>query len=144
MLKSLAAVGLILGLFLAAPRNAEAVQGQGGDLEPKWWCCQAADVSDGPEAAGCSASCTEGGVPLGSAACSEAGNSSGPYVYPGGCLMATSEAECTNTTSSGNLPLFWCRTRSCGAGLYECGWVPDGSTFSYTWGDCEGTPCFGG
>lgn len=111
--------------------------------EPKWYCCEKADIASGPAGAGCSASCAAGGVPLGSSACSEEGESQGPYVYPGGCFVATSEAECVNTTINENVALFYCRRSSCGGGRYACSWVPDGSEFPISVASCDGTPCFG-
>ena len=116
------------------------------DPVPVTWCCQPSAVDDGPEAEGCSASCSEGGVPLSSPACSLAGQSSGPYVHPGGCLQSTDpEATCSSTTwGPGELPLFWCRRYSCVEGRYECQWEVDGSTFTWSMSDCTGTNCYDG
>jgi hypothetical protein len=140
----LVSVGLS-GVIVASSAATGAVSSAPTTAENpvEWTCCEEADITNRPELIGCNSLCSEGGVPITDLACSDEGNSSGPVVYPGGCMEATSETLCRDRTLTTEVPLFWCRRKACGGAMYECQWKPDGSKFPITTTDCEGDPCFG-
>jgi len=125
----------------------QAIQGSGGGQDPidgggtEGFCCERAQIEDGPEGFGCSGNC----VSQSSGECMDAGTAEGPFIHPGGCFLSTDPAAFCFIAPplEAEVELYFCRTSLCGNGRVSCSWVPDGSTFHVTIQECGGSACFG-